>query len=197
MEVPRLEVESELQLPACTTATAMRDPSQSVTYTTAHGNAGSLTYWVSPGIKPASSWIPVRFITAQPWWELPKWSFKDSDPGSHPLFSLLLKNVQGLPFISSIKTKILTMASEARMLWLLSTCLSSVPVPYRSLLLRSTALTFCSRKALPFLWSQGLSPAGFALPSPNHSSLTFQLKCHFLGEVLPTIPPYFSCVCVM
>ena len=37
MEVPRLGVESELQLPAYTTAT-------SATYTTAHGNTGSLTH---------------------------------------------------------------------------------------------------------------------------------------------------------
>ena len=44
MEVPRLEVELELQLPAYTTATATRDPSSSVTYTTAHGNGGSLTH---------------------------------------------------------------------------------------------------------------------------------------------------------
>ena len=43
MEVPRPEVESELQLPAYTTATVKRDPSRTVTYTTAHGKAGSLT----------------------------------------------------------------------------------------------------------------------------------------------------------
>ena len=29
----------------------------SETYTAAHGDAGSLTHWVRPGIKPASSWI--------------------------------------------------------------------------------------------------------------------------------------------
>ena len=29
----------------------------SVTYTTAHGNGGSLTHWARLGIKPASSWI--------------------------------------------------------------------------------------------------------------------------------------------
>ena len=40
MEVPRLRVESELQLPACTTA---------------HSNAGSLTHWVRPGIESESS----------------------------------------------------------------------------------------------------------------------------------------------
>ena len=40
MEVPRLGVESELQRPADTTATAMWD----LTYTTAHGNAGFLIY---------------------------------------------------------------------------------------------------------------------------------------------------------
>ena len=31
-------------------------------YTTAHGNAWSLTYWVRLGIELASSWILVRFI---------------------------------------------------------------------------------------------------------------------------------------
>ena len=38
----------------------------SATYTTAHGNVRFLTHWVRPGIKPASSWILVRFITAEP-----------------------------------------------------------------------------------------------------------------------------------
>ena len=31
--------------------------------TTVHGNTGSLTHRVRPGIKPASSWILVRFLT--------------------------------------------------------------------------------------------------------------------------------------
>ena len=51
MEFPRLGVQLELQLPA---------------YTTAHGNARSLTHWMRPGIEPASSWIPVRFVSAEP-----------------------------------------------------------------------------------------------------------------------------------
>ena len=55
MEVPRLGVKSELQLLA---------------YTTAHSNARSLTHWARPGIKPASSWILVGFITTKPLWEL-------------------------------------------------------------------------------------------------------------------------------
>ena len=33
------------------------------TYTTACGNTGSFTHCVRPGIKPASSWILVRFLT--------------------------------------------------------------------------------------------------------------------------------------
>ena len=32
------------------------------TYTTAHGNAGSLTHWVRPGIEPEFSWMLVGFI---------------------------------------------------------------------------------------------------------------------------------------
>ena len=42
----------------------------SVTYTTAHGNARFLTHWARPGIKYASLWILVRFISDAPQWEL-------------------------------------------------------------------------------------------------------------------------------
>ena len=38
-------------------------------YTTAHGNAGSLTHGVRPGIKSESSWILAGFIPAVPQWE--------------------------------------------------------------------------------------------------------------------------------
>ena len=53
MEVPRLGIQSELQLP---------------TYTTAHSNAGSLAHWEGPGIQPVPSWILVRLVTAEPPW---------------------------------------------------------------------------------------------------------------------------------
>ena len=49
MEDPRLGVESELQLLAYARATAAQDPATSVTYTTAHGNARSLTHGARPG----------------------------------------------------------------------------------------------------------------------------------------------------
>ena len=63
MEVPRLGVEWERQLPAYTTATAMLDP---------------LTHWARPGIEPTSSWILVSLLThwattgtpEQPWWRI-------------------------------------------------------------------------------------------------------------------------------
>ena len=42
----------------------------SVTYTIAHGNAGSLTHWVRPGLKPATSWFLVRFVSIVPLREL-------------------------------------------------------------------------------------------------------------------------------
>ena len=44
MEFPRLRVESELQLPSCTTAPATPDQATSVTYTIVHVNDGSLTH---------------------------------------------------------------------------------------------------------------------------------------------------------
>ena len=33
-------------------------------------NARSLTHWARPRTKSASSWILVRFISTEPWWEL-------------------------------------------------------------------------------------------------------------------------------
>ena len=56
MEDTRLGVKSELQL-------QHRIWGTSVTYTTAPGKAGSLTHWAGLGIKPACSWILVRFFT--------------------------------------------------------------------------------------------------------------------------------------
>ena len=32
-------------------------------YTAIQGNAGSLTHWAGPGIKPSSSWILARFVS--------------------------------------------------------------------------------------------------------------------------------------
>ena len=75
MEVPRLGVELELQLPAYTTATAMQDPRlESATYTIAHSITKYLTHWARQGIKPESSWIQVGFITTEPQWELVDWA---------------------------------------------------------------------------------------------------------------------------
>ena len=66
MEVPRLGVKSELQLLTYATAKQHRIWAASVTYTTAHSNAWSLTHWAKTGINPTSSWILVRFINAEP-----------------------------------------------------------------------------------------------------------------------------------
>ena len=74
MEVPMLWVKSELQLLACTTATATWIQATSTTYPRAHGNAGSLIHEARPGIEPASSWILVGFVSAAPQWELPQWN---------------------------------------------------------------------------------------------------------------------------
>ena len=82
MEVLRLGVESELQLPACiyhshssTRSKLFLWPTPQFTAmlcTTAHSNARSLTHWVRSGIEPLSSWVLTGFITTEPRWELPK-----------------------------------------------------------------------------------------------------------------------------
>ena len=68
MEVPRLGVKTELQLSATAQYSTVPQHSTaqyhshsnsswtlSVTYTTAHGNAGSSIHWARPGIEPATS----------------------------------------------------------------------------------------------------------------------------------------------
>ena len=86
MEVPRLGVESELQLLAYATATATGSRAASANYTAADGNARSLTHWARPGMEPASSWILVRFVTCWATRETPNSIiFKCSGAHSHSL----------------------------------------------------------------------------------------------------------------
>ena len=86
MEVHRLGVESELQLLACTTATATRIWAASATYTTAQQ-----CHWVRPGVEPVSSWVLVGFINhwarkGTPWGEF----FKRYDlPSTKPPLSAI------------------------------------------------------------------------------------------------------------
>ena len=70
MEVPRLGVESELQLPPTSQTQQHQIQATSATYTTAHSNTGSLIPWARPGFKPEISWFLIRFISAVPQHEL-------------------------------------------------------------------------------------------------------------------------------
>ena len=56
----------------------------SVTYTRAHSNIRSLSQWARPGIKPASSWVLVGFITTEPQWELLMFNFFEESPNYFP-----------------------------------------------------------------------------------------------------------------
>ena len=58
-----------------------------------HGNARSLSHWASPGIKPASSWFLVGFISAAPWQELPNHLLSMLEWNIHSLFFPHLSNL--------------------------------------------------------------------------------------------------------
>ena len=62
MEVPKLGVESELQLPAYTTATATRNLSRICDLRHSSWQCRILTHCSRPGIGPALSWILVGFV---------------------------------------------------------------------------------------------------------------------------------------
>ena len=70
LEVPRLGVESKLQLLAYATATAMRDLTHICDLYHGSQQHWMLTHWARPGIDPSSSWILVGFISTVPQWEL-------------------------------------------------------------------------------------------------------------------------------
>ena len=70
----------------------------SATYSTASGNAGSLTHWERSGIEPTTSWVPVGFISAAQLWELLIFLFKD-----HHLLPCSLFATYGFIYPSVIK----------------------------------------------------------------------------------------------
>ena len=72
MEVPRLGVESELQLPAYTTVTAMLDPSRICNLHHSSWQSQILKLLSRARDQTATSWFLVGFISIVPQWELPK-----------------------------------------------------------------------------------------------------------------------------
>ena len=65
MEVSRLGVKSEIQLPAYTTTTAMWDPSCICDLHHSPWQHRPFMHWARPGIEPISSWVLVGFVN--PW----------------------------------------------------------------------------------------------------------------------------------
>ena len=88
MDVPRLGVESKLQLLA---------------YTTPCGNDGSLTHWVRSGTEPTSSWILVRFVTTKPWQELQYSTLKSKAAPNNQ--HIAVSTVKCMHFIQSGRNK--------------------------------------------------------------------------------------------
>ena len=74
MEVPRPNLVPRSNPSCCCWPTPQPQQCQiqavSVTNATTHGNAGSLTHQVRPGIKPITSWFLVAFVSTAPQWEL-------------------------------------------------------------------------------------------------------------------------------
>ena len=70
VEVPRLGVESELQLLAYTTATTAQDLSRIYDLHHSSRQRQILDPLTRPGMEPACSWILVGFVSVAPQWQL-------------------------------------------------------------------------------------------------------------------------------
>ena len=75
MEVPRLGVESELFPLAYTTATEMPDLRHICNLHHSSGQCQILNPLSKARIEPTSSWILVKFVSTEPLWELPDYTF--------------------------------------------------------------------------------------------------------------------------
>ena len=190
MEVPRLGVPLELQLPAYTTATATQDPSH--VWDLHHS---SQQHWV----EPATSWILFGFVTSDPQWE-PQWEllvpvFLDvslsvlTSLSSHPL---------SLSLSDSVPVWILTSGVAV----LVSFCPPVQPPAPASPLsfIQPRRLSLCScfsvSLPLPVILAFFLSH----IPSTS-SSLSWSLSCSVLLTVLVSVSLCFRlsvllCVCV-
>ena len=73
-------------------------------YTTAHGNAGPLNYWVRPGIESASSWILVQVVTAEPQREFPP-HFSDEESKTERGYRPKITQLEINPYSWDIKHK--------------------------------------------------------------------------------------------
>ena len=85
MEVPRLHRNWKCQFPGWIRVGSHQSTLQpqqhqiqamSANYTATHSNSRSLNHWARPGIEPASSWILLGFITAEPRQQLPQHNSK-------------------------------------------------------------------------------------------------------------------------
>ena len=65
MEIPRLGLNQSCSCQPTPQPQKCQCQAMSVTYTTTYDNTRSLTHWARPGIKLVSSWILVRFVTAE------------------------------------------------------------------------------------------------------------------------------------
>ena len=68
MEIPRLGVEAELQLPAYTQQHRIWAALSAYNHSSPQARAS--THWVRLGIQPATSWFLVGLISTAPQWEL-------------------------------------------------------------------------------------------------------------------------------
>ena len=71
------------------------------TYTTAHGNAGSLTHWERPGIKPASLWMLGSFVNC--------WAMEPGTPRLHSYRAPLWNRTQVTLWLRPNITKLHTL----------------------------------------------------------------------------------------
>ena len=71
-----------------------------MSYTTAHGNAGSLTHGVRPGIESASSWMLVGFISAEPRQDLLILTLVHAHLESFQVGVIMNKAAMNIPFLS-------------------------------------------------------------------------------------------------
>ena len=178
----------------------------SAIYTTAHGNARSLTYWAMPGIKPESSWMLVGFVTAEPGLGLLSSLLKAPDhPGFPETPPFTVQTVSGtsrswvvceLPaFYRGVGVPLLTWKSSLSSLFRWIQVIFQMPYSYlrdqvggRLLLITSALRLGIQGSCCQMLSSLAAAKYQLAVSSQHPNPLGFEICCPAFAKPLHQMP---------
>ena len=134
-------------------------------------HTGSLTHWARPGMESVSSWMLVRFVSAEPRWELPRnqWIFEGHY--IHLWLALFTYRLRVRILAYKLHTACKTIGKRKKL--------------YK--------ITYCIKRKITSSWN--ISRSTYMVKSPKKVSGNFQVPVLFCGKwsyFLATSSPFIN-----